>query len=878
MRLHRVRLRNYRGVTESDVSFSTSGVTIVEGQNEVGKTSIPEAVQLAIEFPDSSQHARVKSAKPVDRDQGPEVEIALSSGPYDLVYRKRWLRTPETVLEVRTPRSENLTGRDAHDRVKAILEETLDEDLWRALRIEQGTELSLPLFDLPSVARALDRAAGGDLATDREDTLWSRIGEEYDKYWTPKGQAKGDRKSSEHGVENARDEVQKLEERLGDIESDAAELSRLIADETRLAATQTEYHQRESELTERWGSAQSLRSEVQRLTAVCAAAGAEREHAAGEQHRRRELIDTLHSRSEALAQLEAQAEQAAPALAAATRHSEQAQVALESARAALRSVEGQQRLASDDRDYLRQKIEVAQLTERHARYVAAANALRAAEDLLESARVDDDLAHEIEEAYLEDVRAKAAADSAAASVETTALCDITVHINGEQVALASSETKRTLVDDVTVLVIPDAASIRVRAGPESRELADHRTSTQEALRRLCDRGGVADLSEARTAAQGRREALRDREEARKTIKQDLRDLTPEILLDKIEGLSARVASYSQMRPDNPPIPSNFEDAKRLADEMERLVTDCKAERGASEDAAEKARGLLRQAQERENVLAARIDDARTSRDGAATRLATARQDRSDEALTRLLVVAAQRVDAGQKSLEQGEAELSAADPDSLDALLENAREATQRATEEWQSNKERRHELRIRLDFLGEEGLHTRHDEAFNRLRHVEREHERSEARAQAVRLLKETFEKRRAEARQRYVEPFKARIDQLGRIVFGPRFAVELDDELQLVRRTLNGITLDIDQLSTGAREQLGVLSRLACAAIVSPDDGGAPVMIDDALGWSDPQRLQNMGAAIAAAGKQCQVVVLTCTPGRYSHVGNAKVITLGT
>ena len=53
---------------------------------------------------------------------------------------------------------------------------------------------------------------------------------------------------------------------------------------------------------------------------------------------------------------------------------------------------------------------------------------------------------------------------------------------------------------------------------------------------------------------------------------------------------------------------------------------------------------------------------------------------------------------------------------------------------------------------------------------------------------------------------------------------------------------------------------------------------MIDDALGWSDPQRLQNMGAAIAAAGKQCQVVVLTCTPGRYSHVGNAKVITLGT
>ena len=35
MRLHRVQLRNYRGVVESDVSFAQNGVTIVEGPNEV---------------------------------------------------------------------------------------------------------------------------------------------------------------------------------------------------------------------------------------------------------------------------------------------------------------------------------------------------------------------------------------------------------------------------------------------------------------------------------------------------------------------------------------------------------------------------------------------------------------------------------------------------------------------------------------------------------------------------------------------------------------------------------------------------------------------------------------------------------------------------
>ncbi len=227
-------------------------------------------------------------------------------------------------------------------------------------------------------------------------------------------------------------------------------------------------------------------------------------------------------------------------------------------------------------------------------------------------------------------------------------------------------------------------------------------------------------------------------------------------------------------------------------------------------------------------------------------------------------------------MDEAKVQLSDADPDSVEALLDNARQATKRAIDELQSNRDLQNGLRSSLDLRGEQGLQTAFDEADNQLNHVIREYERQEARAEASRLLRETFSKHRQQARQHYIEPFKDCIDQLGRIVFGSTFAVELDGDLQVVRRTLNGTMLDVDQLSTGAREQLGVLSRLACATIVSPMDGGAPVIIDDALGWSDPQRLQGMGAAIAAAGKQCQVVVLTCTPGRYSHVGSAQVVSL--
>ena len=48
--------------------------------------------------------------------------------------------------------------------------------------------------------------------------------------------------------------------------------------------------------------------------------------------------------------------------------------------------------------------------------------------------------------------------------------------------------------------------------------------------------------------------------------------------------------------------------------------------------------------------------------------------------------------------------------------------------------------------------------------------------------------------------------------------------------------------------------------------------MILDDALGWSDPSRLQRMGAAINAAGCDRQIIILTCTPGRYAHVGNVS------
>lgn len=78
--------------------------------------------------------------------------------------------------------------------------------------------------------------------------------------------------------------------------------------------------------------------------------------------------------------------------------------------------------------------------------------------------------------------------------------------------------------------------------------------------------------------------------------------------------------------------------------------------------------------------------------------------------------------------------------------------------------------------------------------------------------------------------------------MVFGPTFEVDIDSDLSIRSRTLEGRTVPYESLSGGAKEQLGIVARLASAALVAPQDA-VPVIIDDALGFTDSDRLERMG-----------------------------------
>ena len=90
---------------------------------------------------------------------------------------------------------------------------------------------------------------------------------------------------------------------------------------------------------------------------------------------------------------------------------------------------------------------------------------------------------------------------------------------------------------------------------------------------------------------------------------------------------------------------------------------------------------------------------------------------------------------------------------------------------------------------------------------------------------------------------------------------------------RTVDGRRIAYEDLSAGAAEQLAMMVRVAATMLVSPEEG-VPLLIDDDLGFTDRDRLEAMGTILARAGRERQVIVLTCDSNRFGQLGEAKFV----
>ena len=148
----------------------------------------------------------------------------------------------------------------------------------------------------------------------------------------------------------------------------------------------------------------------------------------------------------------------------------------------------------------------------------------------------------------------------------------------------------------------------------------------------------------------------------------------------------------------------------------------------------------------------------------------------------------------------------------------------------------------------------------------------RFEAEVASLSLLVETIDAAEADNRERFFAPVVKHLNPYLDMVFaGARLRLGGDFAVNGLERT--GVLDDLDVLSGGTQEQLAVLVRLAFAGLLAGAGHAAPLILDDALVYSDDDRLKRIFDALAVGAKSHQVVVLTCHKNAFDALGGQRV-----
>lgn len=871
MILHRLMLEDFRGVIREEVEVPQRGVLVIEGPNESGKTSLMDALEMLLEHKASSGRSDIKAASPVGRDVPVVVEAEFTIDDQRMRYRKEFVRGKRTSLEFPGSARQAMAGDDAHDHVRDLLDRKVDRSLWRALRIAQDEPIGQvdAARGMDSLRRALDAAAGGEDPTG-DDTLISRVAEERNRYLTARrGEPTGDLARSESRVAGARSAL--AEARAGHAELDAA-----VEDH----AAQASVHRAHTE------ALAAVEAEAARLEAaglvvaerrqVCSAADADLDRAAAEHdaalrgtRERAAFVDEVERENKRLETLRAAAAEAGKRLAPAEDRAASARALLEVAEAELVRARARLDEARAAREDAHRRRELARLDKLVGTIEEVGQQLTSVETELAEVTVS--------EAAVERIRV--ADEALREAVVRSAASAPTVVIAGSGEVTVAGETRdaapgwsQHIVED-TVFEVGSVSLTVVPAG-DTDEVRRGETAAREELEAALAEIGVEARAQADERAR-RTVALRAEIEALRRRRADL--LGEDTLGDLLGRRDALLRQHPEgsepgdaaLDADGGPTQDDSEggpvavDPAAAADSAERHLAERRAEDRVAAAEAETARTdhatRSALATEGESRLAERLAALEAAR-GAIT----------DSALSEVEDRTRARVDELRELARRARISLEEALADAPPELLHNARASLEALRAEERDSAGAVATALGRVNAIGDQGRLGDVAAADRELDEAERENTALWRRARAADLLHRTLTARRSEALRAYQEPFHRAVVELGSLVYGRDFDVRLGDDLTILSRRIGEVTVDYDSLSGGAREQLAVIVRIACARLVGTE--GVPVFLDDTMGYTDPTRRLTMGAVIAAAAATSQVIVLTCDRARFAGVGGAR------
>jgi hypothetical protein len=873
MKITRLRIENFKRFRAPvEIDGLSAGLNLFAAPNESGKSTIATAIRTA--FLERHKTGTLDTLRPwSDPGASPSVEVDFEFGGTSYALAKSFLGRKRCDLRIDR---KQMDGSEAEDHLAGIIGCTMsDRGGARAdtlgipglLWIEQGTSqhLDVPLEHardrLDSVLR--DQMSG--ITTTGGDSLMERLEEARGEILTEKtSRPKGAYDTAVKSLEALQEREGELSTKIQTYVEKVDRLDRLTRDAAR--------HEREKP----WETLRAKKTEAEKRLAgardLKTRRDAEATRIKDAEKRVSILKDQLdaYDRDDAEAERRRAAHQEAEAKANAARLSvapleEAAKLARDKVDAA-RATLAQARAAADRRrseaellrlttDVDKAKTELARAQENHFRI----GTLRE-----EAARIaiPEPILRRIEtlaEALRENLIRR---DAIATGLSIDMLPGRNIRIDGAII----SGSRQIIVSSEIAVDMPDLGTLTIRPGGEDLPtLAAQIASQEHDLRGLVASIGEPDLAAVQVRAK-RAETINAEITSQEKL---LKIYAPRGVSALAAELAARQGEQARVRSDLdrlPPIDPSQEQALALAD-AEALEAGTRRDLETASTAFDKARTAA-------TIATATADQMKRDLNTLVSALAA--PERAERKAEHARDLDGTRTDLGtaKESCAQFDAELAAIDVPTLEQDIDRLGHSATKAEETWRKQRDDILQLRTTLETEGAAGLEEQHAETRRDLHAAKRRVAEFEHRAAALDLILDLMRQKRAELSRRILAPLQTRLDHYLRLSL-PGLAVELDESLApaIVYRpgSDGGRGGKLDEYSIGAREQLGVLLRLAYADLLREAGRPTLLILDDALVHSDADRLGGMKRALYDAATRHQVLIFTCHPDAWIDLGVA-------
>lgn len=866
MKLQRLRVEQFRQFRGSiELGNLQPGINLIHGPNESGKSTLVRAIRAAF-----FERYRSKSAEDLapwgDSSAAPTVELSFEHSGQQWQLDKRFLKRHRCDLLID---STAFSGEEAEEKLAELLgyqfpkKGASKEEHWGIpglLWVEQGTGQDIEKAVLHAgghLKSALNNLVG-EVASTGGDKIVQAVEQQRKELLTATGKPRGDYLALANSQETLQQQVHDLQARVEQYQAQVDRLGSLALEHNKasqerpweearasMQRAETKYREVEALQEQQNRGRDALKQLQQNLTLLL-------QNQTHWRNQSEQLEQRHQSYLSAKKQLERE-ELASPELAAA----------VEAARKEYQLSTGvvQQAHLRDKRERLQKEsarldTELAKLKQSQEKAQGIQVSLNSARKQKQQNQIDAGALGQLKQDQRE-------LDDANIRIQTVAT-RVTWNLNpGKSLALdgqAIEGQNEKLLLEPGVLEISGLGTLGIQPGGD--DLAS--------LRRQFERVGqsvsqqLAALAvESVEAAEQKLGRLQDAEAQIKRFDELLRSLAPSGVeqlhsarADMESELRARIAELEAL-----PAVSTIEgEGKPLSvvetelKQAEKKLADVESRQRQQETLCLKAR-YASDAAHREWL---RIQEELSS---------PKRQQKMEELARDIATTEKQQAEL-ETALKEREARILEARPELLKQDVERYRAAAEHQEKAQQNRALELSEIRARLEVWGAEGLEEQHNEQAAELEHVNRRYLELDRRAKALDLLLNLLKEKRQALTRRLQAPLQKHLDHYLSVLF-PEASLEVDENLMPGKFSRGTELGQMAELSYGAREQMGLISRLAYADLLQEAGRPTLIILDDTLVHSDAERLDGMKRILFDAATRHQILLFTCHPEKWQDLG---------